>query len=72
MEAALIDTVIVFWPMTSCEPMIVTLPPTTDPTAIAPGTELRLGLAHPASVHVVEEEAGSEPPLVDAEIVVPA
>ena len=54
------------------EPMIVTLPPTTDPTAIAPGTELRLGLAHPASVHVVEEEAGSEPPLVDAEIVVPA
>lgn len=51
------------------EPMIVTLPPTTDPAAIAPGVELRLGIAHPGTVHVVEEEATSEPPLVAAELV---
>jgi hypothetical protein len=55
-----------------CEPMIVTLPPTIEPALIAPGTDLRLGLLDPANVHVVEEEAASEPPLVSADLVVPA
>jgi putative spermidine/putrescine transport system ATP-binding protein len=55
-----------------CEPMIVALPSTTEPAAIAPGAELRLGLADPGAVHVVEEEAASEPPLVAAELVTPA
>jgi putative spermidine/putrescine transport system ATP-binding protein len=55
-----------------CEPMIVTLPPTTVPASIAPGTDLNLGLLDPANVHVVEEEAASEPPLVAADLVVPA
>src|SRR6201996_132702 len=55
-----------------CEPLIVSLPPTTDPTSIAPGVALRLGLLDPTGVHVVEEEAASEPPLVSADIVVPA
>jgi putative spermidine/putrescine transport system ATP-binding protein len=55
-----------------CEPLIVSLPPTTKPEAIAPGVDLRLGLLDPTAVHVVEEEAASEPPLVSADIVVPA
>jgi putative spermidine/putrescine transport system ATP-binding protein len=55
-----------------CEPMIVSLPPTTDPKSIAPGASLRLALRDPDAVHVVDEEAGSEPPLVSADIVVPA
>ena len=55
-----------------CEPMIVTLPPSTEPASIAPGADLRLGLLDPAGVHVVEEEAGSEPPLVAADLVVQA
>jgi putative spermidine/putrescine transport system ATP-binding protein len=55
-----------------CEPMIVSLPPTTDPATIAPGAELRLGLREPQKVHVVEEAAASEPPLVSSDIVVPA
>src|SRR6201996_3839928 len=55
-----------------CEPLIVSLPPTTDPTSIAQGVDLRLGLLDPTGVHVVEEEAASEPPLVSADIVVPA
>jgi putative spermidine/putrescine transport system ATP-binding protein len=55
-----------------CEPMIVTLPPTTEPASIAPGADLRLGLIDPDNVHVVEEEAASEPPLVSADLVVPA
>jgi putative spermidine/putrescine transport system ATP-binding protein len=55
-----------------CEPMIVTLPPTIEPASIAPGTDLRLGLLDPTGVHVVEEEAASEPPLVSADLVVPA
>ncbi len=55
-----------------CEPMIVTLPPTVEPTSIAPGADLRLGLLDPSGVHVVEEEAASEPPLVSADLVVPA
>jgi putative spermidine/putrescine transport system ATP-binding protein len=56
----------------NCEPLIVSLPPTTDPASIAPGVDLRLGLLDPSGVHVVEEEAASEPPLVSADIVVPA
>jgi putative spermidine/putrescine transport system ATP-binding protein len=55
-----------------CEPLIVTLPPTTDPASIAPGCDLRLGLEDPGAVHVVDEEASSEPPLVSADIVVSA
>jgi putative spermidine/putrescine transport system ATP-binding protein len=55
-----------------CEPMIVSLPPTTEPAAIAPGSDLRLGLLDPTAVHVVEEEAAAEPPLVSSDIVVPA
>jgi len=52
--------------------MIVTLPPTTEPASIAPGADLRLGLLDPDNVHVVEEEAASEPPLVSADLVAPA
>jgi putative spermidine/putrescine transport system ATP-binding protein len=55
-----------------CEPMIVSLPPTTEPSSIAPGASLRLALRDPDAVHVVDEEAASEPPLISADIVVPA
>jgi putative spermidine/putrescine transport system ATP-binding protein len=55
-----------------CEPLIVSLPPTTPPASIAPGVDLRLGLLDPATVHVVEEEAAAEPPLVSSDLVVPA
>jgi putative spermidine/putrescine transport system ATP-binding protein len=54
------------------EAMIVSLPPTTDPAAIVPGGEMRLALSDPEAVHVVDEEAASEPPLVAADLVVPA
>ncbi|OJU85884.1 MAG: hypothetical protein BGO11_00880 [Solirubrobacterales bacterium 70-9] len=52
-----------------CEPMIVSLPPTTEPAMIAPGAELRLGLREPRKVHVVEEAAASEPSVIDADLV---
>ncbi|HWI74541.1 MAG TPA: ABC transporter ATP-binding protein [Baekduia sp.] len=52
------------------EPMIVTLPPTTDPARIAAGTTLELALRAPDDLHVVAEEASSEPPLVAADLVV--
>ncbi|MBS1678494.1 MAG: ABC transporter ATP-binding protein [Actinobacteria bacterium] len=55
-----------------CEPMIVTLPPTTEPASIAPGSDLRLALGDPQNVHVVEEEASAEPPLVSADLVAQA
>jgi len=55
-----------------CESMIVSLPPTIEPSSIVPGASLQLALRYPDAVHVVDEEAGSEPPLVAADIVVPA
>jgi putative spermidine/putrescine transport system ATP-binding protein len=55
-----------------CEPMIVSLPPTSDPTVIAPGVELRLCLPDAGSVHVIEEEASAAPALVSADPAVPA
>jgi hypothetical protein len=54
------------------EPMIVTLPPTTPATQIAPGMTLELALRTPDAVHVVAEDAASEPPLVEADLVMPA
>jgi putative spermidine/putrescine transport system ATP-binding protein len=54
------------------EPMIITLPPTTAPEQIAPGTTLELALRAPDSLHVVAEEATSEPPLIEADLAAPA
>jgi putative spermidine/putrescine transport system ATP-binding protein len=54
------------------EPMIVTLPPTTPATEIAPGAELELALVGREPLHVLAEEASSEPPLIEADIVVAA
>ncbi len=54
------------------ERMIVTLPPTTAPEQIAPGTTLELALRAPDSLHVVAEDATSEPPLMEADLAVPA
>jgi putative spermidine/putrescine transport system ATP-binding protein len=51
------------------EPMIVTLPPTTPGASIAPGATLELALRSADGLHVVAEEASSEPPLIAADIV---
>jgi putative spermidine/putrescine transport system ATP-binding protein len=51
------------------EPMIVTLPPTTPAEQIAPGTTLDLALRSPGDLHVVAEDASSEPPLVESDLV---
>jgi putative spermidine/putrescine transport system ATP-binding protein len=54
------------------EPMIVTLPPTTNPASIGPGAEIELVLRHPEDVHVVPEDASSEPPLIASDLTVAA
>jgi putative spermidine/putrescine transport system ATP-binding protein len=52
------------------EPMIITLPPTTAAETIAPGKTLELALRAPDAVHVVAEDAASEPPLMAADLAV--
>ncbi|MGX6446613.1 ABC transporter ATP-binding protein [Patulibacter sp. S7RM1-6] len=54
------------------EPMIVTLPPTTDAASIAPGTTVDLALRHPERIHVVPERIDAEPPLVASDLTVAA
>ena len=51
------------------EPMIISLPPTTPGASIAPGATLELALRAVDDVHVVSEDASSEPPLIAADIV---
>jgi putative spermidine/putrescine transport system ATP-binding protein len=54
------------------EPLIVTLPPSTEPGKLAPGTEIELAMRPGTGVHVVDEDAASEPPLAEAELAVVA
>ncbi|EHN11925.1 polyamine ABC transporter ATP-binding protein [Patulibacter medicamentivorans] len=52
--------------------MIVTLPASTDPTTIAPGTTIELALNDGCDLHVVPEDVESEPPLVSADLTIAA